>query len=236
MNPLRLVLVHSPLLGPFSWRATAEMLRAEGLHVETPACPGFSAVEGDYYPALTASLAAAIDGGGQAAPVLVAHGGAGPLLPALAARLRTPPAGVVFVDAILPHPGRSWFDTAPADLRAHLRAGAEGGLLPSWDLWWPPGALERLVPDAGFREALVAELEPLPVDYFEEPAPEADLTCACAYLQLSGAYEDEARRATRYGWPVIRLPLNHLAALAQPQAVAGALRTLAGKLMEPADG
>lgn len=232
----RLVLIHSPLLGPFSWRPVAAELRGRGVQVETPAFPRFSTVDGDFYPALIASLSASLDGAGRAPAVLVAHSGAGPLVPGLCARLQTPVEGVIFADAILPHPGRSWFDTAPPELLAQLRAGAEGGLLPRWDGWWPPGALARLVPDEALRRQLTEELEPLPVDYFEEPAPGGDLTGTCAYLQLSGAYEDEARRAVRYGWPVIRLPLNHLATLTQPQAVAGAVETLAAKLLEPADG
>lgn len=233
---MRLVLIHSPLLGPNSWQAVAARLRDDDIWTEAPAFPKFSTIAGDFYPALAASLAATIDGAGRAAAILVAHGAAGPVLPALAARLQTPVAGVVFVDAILPHPGRSWFDTAPLEQRVHLRAGAEGGMLPSWDAWWPPGALARLVPEEVSRAALVAELEALPVDYFEEPAPIGDLTAPCAYLQLSGAYDDEAARAGRHGWPVVRLPLNHLAALTQPAAVTGALKTLASKLSAPAHG
>jgi hypothetical protein len=168
--------------------------------------------------------------------VLVAHSGAGALIPAVTARLSTPVAGVVFLDAILPHPGRSWFDTAPAEMRDQLRAGAQMGQLPPWDDWWPPGALARLVPDDATREALVGELEPLPIGYFEEPAPAEGFELPAAYLQLSGGYDEEARLAGRQGWPVVRLPLNHLAPLTQPRAVAPALLSLATRLAEPTDG
>lgn len=223
---MRIVLVHSPLLGPLTWRAAAVELARLGHAPETPACPRFSTIGEGFYPALAGGLAATIDAAGLEPAVLVAHSGAGALVPALTAALRTPVGRTVLVDAILPHPGLSWFDTAPPDLRAQLRAGAEGGRLPAWDRWWPPGALERLVPDATLRTALTAELEPLPVDYFEEPAPAAELTGSCAYLQLSGAYDDEARLAGRMGWPVVRLPLNHLAMLTQPVAVASAIEGL----------
>jgi len=147
----------------------------------------------------------------------------GALAPSVAAALSAPLTGVIFVDAILPHPGRGWLDTAPPALKAQLAAGAQQGLLPAWDGWWPPGALERLVPDAELRAAIIADLEPLPLAYFEEPAPADDLSAPCAYLQLSGAYEEEARRATRLGWPVVRLPATHLAVATQPLAVAAAL-------------
>jgi hypothetical protein len=136
----------------------------------------------------------------------------------------------VFVDAILPHPGKSWFDTAPADLRRSLQEGVMAGLLPAWHEWWPPGALEKLVPDAARRAALIAELEPIPAGFFEEPAPAARLAASAAYLRLSGAYEDEAARASALGWPVMRLPLHHLAILTQPSAVAAALVSTAERL------
>jgi hypothetical protein len=225
---MRVILLHSPLLGPSSWRPTAAALSARGHAVETPPWPRLSTIGGDFYRALAAGLAAKVEGGEPA--VLAAHSGAGALVPALTAALRTPVRGAIFVDAILPHPGLSWFDTAPPELRTQLRAGAEDGRLPPWDGWWPPGALERLVPDEAVRDGLVGELERLPVDYFEEPAPDDHLAAPGAYLQLSGAYDDEARLAGRQGWPVVRLPLNHLAILTQPQAVAGAIESLGHSL------
>lgn len=236
MTAQRFLLLHSPLLGPYSLRPLAGELTRLGVAAEAAAWPRLSTVGEAYYPTLAGSLAAAIDGAGGGPVVLAAHSGAGALVPALAAQLRTAVAGVVFVDAILPHPGRSWFDTAPKEMREQLRAGAQMGQLPPWDDWWPPGALDRLVPDAEARAALVGELEPLPIGYFEEAAPTVELVAPAAYLQLSGGYDDEARLAGRQGWPVVRLPLNHLAPLSQPQAVAGALLSLGQKLAEAAHG
>ncbi|THD75103.1 MAG: alpha/beta hydrolase [Phenylobacterium sp.] len=221
----RLVLLHSPLLGPSSWAATAEALRLLGHVAETPAWPRLGGVKTDYYAILAAGLAERIAPG--EAPVLVAHSGAGALLPALASRLAVPPAAAIFVDAILPHPGRSWFDTVPAAFRDQLRAGAADGWLPPWYAWWPPGALEQLVPDEAARDALIAELEPIPAAFFEEAAPDAPLRAPAAYLRLSGAYGAEADAAQHQGWPTKRLPLNHLAILTQPTAVAAALQGVA---------
>jgi hypothetical protein len=184
-------------------------------------------------------MAANIDGAGQAPVILAAHSGAGAFVPALAAALRAPVAGAIFIDAILPHPGRSWLDTAPEALRDGLRAGAQMGMLPPWDGWWPPGALEKLVPEPGPRQALVDELEPLPLAYFEEPAPPgdlADLAAPAAYLQLSDAYADEIRACGRVGWPTVSLPLQHMGALTHPKAVAQVLQSLGGRLAGSADG
>jgi len=236
MSAPRLILLHSPLLGPYSLRAAAGELGALGLAAEAPAWPKLSSIGEGYYPALAQAMAATIDGAGDDPVVLVPHSGAGALVPAVAEHLRAPLAGVIFLDSILPHPGLSWFDTAPPETREALRAGAQMGQLPPWDDWWPPGALERLIPEADDRARLVAELEPLPLAYFEEPAPPLELTAPGAFLQLSGGYETEARLAGRQGWPVVRLPLTHLASLTQPLAVAGAVASLAERLLEVAGG
>jgi hypothetical protein len=220
----RLALLHSPLLGPLTWRAVGDLLP----DAEIPVWPRLSTLGEHRYPALAAAMATAIDRAGD--PIAVAHSGAGALMPAVAALTARPLRGVIFCDAILPHPGLSWFDTAPPNLSLNLRAGAEDGLLPSWDRWWPPGALERLVPDETVRATLVGELEPIPVGYFEEEAPTAELKTPAAYLQLSGAYEEEARLAGFQGWPVVRLPLHHLAMLTHAQAVASAIEGLAERL------
>jgi hypothetical protein len=224
----RFVLLHSPLLGPLTWRAVAEALRAGGAAAETPAWTPLSDIDGAYYDVLAEGMAKQVPAD-DAAPILVAHSSAGALTPALAARLPRV-AGVIFVDAILPHPGRSWFDTAPQGLGETLRAGALAGLLPPWSDWWPPGALERLVPHEATRTALIGELEPIPAAFFEEPAPVTELAAPAGYLKLSEAYEDEARLANRQGWPLVRLPLHHLAPLTDPAAVARSLEGLAARL------
>jgi hypothetical protein len=227
--PTRLILAHSPFLGPSSWSAVARDLQRRGRTAEAPAWPSLSTIDGGFYRALAGGLAGAIDAG-EGPAVLVAHSGAGALVPAVAAAMETPIRGVIFADAILPHPGRSWMAAAPPQLALQLRNGADFGLLPSWDQWWPPGALERLVPDAAVRGAMLAELEQLPLDYLEEPAPATPLVAPAGYLQLSGAYDDEARIAARQGWPLVRLPLHHLAMLTHAEAVAGALMSLAERL------
>jgi len=231
----RFVLLHSPLIGPATWQAVAADLARRGHAAEAPAWPKLSTMGEGFYAGLADSLAAGLSGRSEPL-ILVAHSGAGALIPALAARLPAAPQGVIFVDAILPHPGRSWFDTAPQALRDQLRAGAEFGELPAWDAWWPPGALERLVPDADRRAAVLAELEPLPLAYFEELAPATELAGPTAYLQLSGAYDAESQVAARYGWPLVRLPLHHLAMVTHPEPVAAALESLGARLAEPAHG
>lgn len=222
----RIVLLHSPLLGGLTWQAVARKLRDRGRSAEVPAWVGLQGVTEGFYRSLATDMAATL---GDRPAIVVVHSGAGALVSALQSAWGGV-HGVIFADAILPHPGRSWFETAPPQLADSLRAGAEFGMLPSWDQWWPPGALERLVPDASLRAALLEELAPLPLAYFSEVAPPAVLEGSAAFLRLSGAYDDEARGASRLGWPVVSLPLHHLAMLTHPDAVTGAIISLADKL------
>ena len=222
----RFVLLASPLLSPASWGSTPFELGLLGHSAEAPAWPRLSSIRDGYYEGLAQGLVGEI-GAGEA-PILVAHSGAGALVPAVAARI--PLAGAVFVDALLPHPGRSWFDNAPPDFAAQLREGATEGKLPPWTEWWPPGALERLIPEAAQREALTAGLEPIPAAYFEEPAPRSEFSGPAAYIRLSGSYEEDASEAERRGWPVMRLPLHHLAILTHGSTVTAALHSAAEKL------
>lgn len=233
---MRLVLLHSPLLGPLTWQGVAAALADRGLAAEAPAWTPLAEVDGDFYASLAKAMARTIEGRGDDPVILVAHSGAGALVPATAQALSIPVVGTILVDAILPHPGLSWLDTAPPALRQDLTLGSQGGELPSWDAWWPPGALERLVPEPVLRAALLAELGPLPLAYFEERAPPGALAGPGGYLQLSGAYEDQAEAARRMGWRARRLQLNHLSPLTAPLEVAGMVQALGREIPQDAHG
>ncbi len=225
MGRPNLALVHSPLVGPMTWQATAEALRTLGYpSVETPAACAWE-VGPPYYAALAARVAEDLD----ADPwVLVGHSGAGGLLPAIAGALPGGAGGMVFVDAILPHPGRAWFETAPPALSAMLRKRAEDGCVPSWPEWFPASVLAGLLPDADVRAAFTAAAKAIPVAFLAEPAPVGRIapSPACGYLQLSPGYQAEADAATADGWTVVRLSVHHLAMLTDPVEVAGALHSL----------
>ena len=162
--------------------------------------------------------------------VIVVHSGAGSLVPAIADAAPGLVAQVIFVDAILPHPGRSWLETAPAPLAERLRKLARDGVLPPWNQWFDADPTVALISDAGMRATFLADLPRLPLAVFSAPAP--DLTAwqavPCAYLQLSGAYEAETREAERRGWRVRREAMHHLAMVTEPDELAAILIELAG--------
>ncbi|XVQ15937.1 alpha/beta fold hydrolase [Spirillospora sp. CA-255316] len=228
-----LVLVHSPLVGALTWQSTAAVLRARGHVTIVSSLAEVMAGSAPYYPRLAETVANDIDRQGRGRRIVLAgHSGAGALLPAIADATAATVAGFVFVDALLPHPGRSWFDTVPVELREQLRGLARDGLLPPWNEWFPPGTLEELLPDPHLRARFCAELPRLPLAYFQEPAPQAPapVPAGSAYLQLSDAYAIQARQAEQQGWRVTRRTAHHLAMLTEPQQTGAALEEVIERL------
>jgi pimeloyl-ACP methyl ester carboxylesterase len=224
-----IVFLHSPLVGPGTWRKLVPLLEKRGHRVVVPDLRPALKGSPPFYERIIATAVNAIRDVRRDEPlVLVGHSGAGALLPGIAAAV----AGVdtaIFVDAILPHPGRPWSDTVPEALKARLRAIARGDRLPPWHAWWPEGAIERLLGNREDFALFTSELDELPRSYFEEIAPAANFPdgVVCSYLQLSEACREEANAAERVGWPVHRLSLNHLAMVTDAEAVAESIVALA---------
>ena len=132
------------------------------------------------------------------------------------------------MDALLPHPGRSWRSTAPAPLLTHLDSLTEEGRVPPWHAWWPKGSVASLFGNQDDYSRFAKSLKHLPAAYFEEIAPAIALPASlrCSYLRLSEACETDAREAELRGWPVQRLSLNHLAMLTHAKQVCVALEGL----------
>lgn len=217
-------LVHSPLVGPTTWRAVAGLLRAAVESVVIPELAPDVFAEPPFLPAIQRAFAAGVDAAAAEGPVvLTGHSGAGPLLPGIAVTMHTPVRAVVYVDAMLPEPGRSWFDRASDELEQHVRGLARHGLLPPWDEWFERGAVEDLIPRPELLARFRAELPRVPLSYFAEPAPDASWAGPSAYLLLSDAYRGEAAQARRDGWPVSEVPGHHLSMLTEPRSVADAL-------------
>ncbi|HJW41672.1 MAG TPA: hypothetical protein VJ476_10645 [Rhizomicrobium sp.] len=219
---MNLTLLHSPLVGPATWNSLAPILRARGHCAAVPDLTPLMAGEGPYYAALAEGAASGISDD----TIVVAHSGAGALVPAIATLAARRLRGAVFVDALLPHPGASWFAGVPPELGTRLRSLAKDGKLPPWHAWWPKGAMEALLPDRAMGAAFLAEQGELPLAYFEELAPALTLDLAIAYLQLSEAYAADADSAAELGAPVLRLNLHHLAPMTHPDAVADGIERL----------
>jgi len=218
---MRFLLVHSPVVGPATWRGVADALRAAGHAVVLPDLRDL-AVTGDpeavIHGAVDAALAAGpLDDGHL---VVVGHSGAGVLLPSIASAVDVPYRSLVFVDAgIPPFEGAT---SAGGGFLDHLRAMAIDGVVPRWSAWWGPDVVAGLVPDDATRAAIEAELPEVPLRFFEAPidVPAYWYEISSSYVLLGEPYRRDANTAAAWGWPVVERPGGHLDIVNEPQAFA----------------
>jgi pimeloyl-ACP methyl ester carboxylesterase len=232
--PITAVLVHSPFLGPASMRPLADALAAHG-HPAVLLDLRPSVVSAPVHQVLVGAFADAMSEEDLAGPVvLIGHSGAGPLLPAFADALEDTVTGLVFLDAGLPTPGRSWRETVPAPMYTELKAASREGQLPRWHRWFDPDPLTELVADEELRAEIADEAPEVPVAFLKEPRPAVEWTGPAGYVALSAAYEADATEATSLGWPVRRLDSNHLAPATEPDPVAVAVLEVLAELLREA--
>jgi hypothetical protein len=137
---------------------------------------------------------------------------------------------VIFVDALLPHPGKTWFDTLPKSFSDALVATVSRGRLLPWTRWFSDAVMSALLPDPALRLRFEADAPQLPVAYALECAPFwAAPDAPAAYLRPT-AYESDAKEAERRGWKIHREELTHLAMLTHPMPVSHLIDALASAL------
>jgi pimeloyl-ACP methyl ester carboxylesterase len=222
-------LIHSPLVGPFTWSRVADELRQRGVEVVVPELKEVEGRQAPYWQQHSAAAAETLlQLPKDRSVILVGHSGAGSILPAIRVKIDQPVAGYVFVDAGIPIAGLSRLglmaEESPqveADFRNMLESGES---FPNWK----DEDLAEIIPDPDVRGRLLAELHPRPLEFFEEPIPVfAEWPDApCGYLLFSPAYNAYAERAQREGWAFRRIDAGHFHILVEPKQVADALMDL----------
>lgn len=229
------MLLHSPLTGAAAWGSLPAVLEAAGVRTAAVEVPSDDVPP--YAQGYIAMAALAIASFRPAPPLaLVAHSGAGPLLPGVALSQRAAGRSIgayLFCDAGLPRPGnptlldllRQEDDALASSFEQALRNGAR---YPSWTV----DELAEQLPDRGARERLVGSLRPRGLDFFTEPLPTIEdwPDAPCAYLRTSAAYTVAARTARSRGWPLTERDTGHFAAMRDPQGVAEDLLALLDQL------
>lgn len=219
---MEFALLHSPFLAPSSSVPLARALEARGEFARV-----VSASEAfDDHQTSYGGVADVIARQLREPCVLVAHSGAGALVPSIVTAAQDRVRHAIFVDATLPHDGLSWFDTVPEPLAKRMRELARDGRAPRWSDWFSDRTLGRLLPNETERRRLVSGMPRIPLAFLQRPAPTvADWLASecCRYLQLSDGYAVEAERSRALGWRGHRLPGDHLWTMTHPQEVAAAL-------------
>lgn len=228
MKPI-FVLVHSPLVGPATWRAVAEQLVSAGYRARVPSLLGACDGVQPCWPRISDAVREDLDHvPADVALVLVAHSNAGLFLPAIRARLAHRVAGSIFVDAALPARIGSTALASP-DLLDFLRPKAAHGVVPRWTDWWDQADVASLFPDAVTMRTVADEQPNLPLAYFEQhaPVPEGWDDHPCSYLLFSPPYDEAAAEARERGWRVAHLPGGHLHQIVDPEGTTRRLLELA---------
>lgn len=219
------VLVHSPLVGPLTWRRAAEELTSRGYDTIIPDLR-YAAERQVTIAAIADSAAIQVSGSEL---VLVGHSGAGLLLPSIAERVSSPVIAFCFVDAHLP-PRDSEVPLADAEFLSLLTSIASDGRLPPWSSWWGPNAMESLVPDPTMRREISEDMPCLRLDYFRQVVHAVEgWPTKCGYVRLSELYESSATEAEELGWPVRRLSAGHLHGVVDPASVCECILQVIGE-------
>ncbi len=217
------VLVHSPLVGPLTWALVVDHLQKRGFEAIAPALPDSRTISPPYWKQHAEAVARAA---GSIPPgqgiILVAHSGAGVLLPAIRQALGRFVAAYLFVDALIPRNNLSRLDLFESKEGAdQFRQAAVSGLLPTWT----EDDLREHIPDEAVRRCFVAELQPLPLAVYEEPIPafEGWPDAPCGYVLLSPVYRPLAEQARQASWAYAEFDALHFHVLADPEAVTSVL-------------
>ena len=216
------VLIHSPLVGPLTWSLVATEMRQRGLHVLVPVLKDSSDSREPFWKQHAESVSWALaEVPNDSSLTLVAHSGAGPLLPAIGQRLLHPVSAYVFVDAGIPRDGASRLDLMKSEdpeWAAQFQEYLErGGQFPNWS----NDDLMEVIPEKDVRDQMIAEFQPRALDFFIETLPVFDgwPDAPCAYIQCSARYEGQAAQAQQAGWHVYKLEAGHFHMLVEHKAV-----------------
>lgn len=230
------VLLGGSGLGPWAWERVKPILNAGGLRALTPQ---LRATSGDVTPAAEVSLVEWIDdvSGFLAAHdhqdiCLVAHSFAGYVAAGALAfeadRIRT----VVFLDAVLPEPGRSWFDVMGPDVEQFMSGLAENDAIP----FFTREQLDQLYPGHGISEAdwkwMQPRLRAQPLATYAQPAISEPLNSEgatrLAYVQCRRTVPPAADiSASSPGWTFRTLDTGHWPMVTNPEATAKVINELA---------
>jgi hypothetical protein len=224
-------LIHSPLVGPLTWKLVAEQMQQRNLDVVVPTLVDQAGSTQPFWKQHAESALAHLPKG---QPVtLVGHSGAGPLLPAIGEALANPVHAYVFVDASIPRDGASRLDLMKAEgmewAEQFQQELERGGRYPNWDF----DDLREVIPDESLRKGMVAEIRPRGLSFFAEPIPVFDTwpEAPCVYIRLSAPYDRPAEQAQQFGWRTYDLEAGHFHMLVAPKTVTDMILEAVNKLV-----
>jgi hypothetical protein len=228
------VLIHSPLVGSLTWALVADQMRQRGLDVIVPVLKDTPNSNEPFWKQHAESVSKALAQISKDTFItLIAHSGAGPLLPAIRQSLENPVNAYVFVDAGIPRDGSSRLDLMkmedPEWAKQFQEELERGEHFPNWS----SDDLREIIPDENLRGQLVAEIRPRGLDFFLESIPVFGgwPDAPCIYIRFSGPYMQPATYAQQAGWQTYELDAGHFHMLVDPITVTNLIVESVNKLV-----
>jgi len=216
------ILIHSPLVGPLTWTLVADQMRQKNIDVVVPTLIDSADSEIPFWKQHAKSVSQALAHIPVNTPLtLVAHSGAGPLLPVIRESLANPVNAYVFVDAGIPRDGATRLDLMKIEdpewadqFQEELERGER---FPTWSV----DDLRAVIPGELLRKQMVTEIRPRGLSFFTESIPVFGgwPDAACVYIQFSAPYKQPAAQARGAGWPTYELEAGHFHMLVDPMTV-----------------
>jgi pimeloyl-ACP methyl ester carboxylesterase len=238
-----LVLVHGAWAGGWCWQRVLPLLHAQGLaaHAVTLTGVGERAhlLSGQIRLSThVADVLGLIDTLELARVLLVGHSYGGLVITGVAdallkrAQSRTALHGLVYVDAVTPHPGESWSSQhAPDTVAARLKLAAEQGA----GVAIPPPDAAAFGLDGTDRDWVNRRQTPQPLGVYQDPLhfnaaavaalPRTFIDCTQPALPTIAVMRQRVR--TEPGWTVHEMATGHDPMVSHPQALADLLVTAA---------
>lgn len=216
------LLIHSPLVGPLTWSLVAEQMRQKDINVIVPTLIDSPASNEPFWKQHAESVSHALaDIPNDIILTLIAHSGAGPLLPAIRETFPNPIRAYVFVDAGIPHGGATRLELMRSEdpdwARQFQEYLEQGGQFPNWSF----EDLQEVIPAKYLRAQTVAEIRPRALNFFTERIPvfESWPDAPCAYILFSEPYRRALLQARQEGWQTYELDAGHFHMLVDAQTV-----------------
>lgn len=222
-----IVLVHSPICGPYSWQLVAEELKQRGRDVLVPLIDAEQGALEPFWKQHARGPAEAITAlPPSALPILVGHSGAGLLLPPIRELSGRRVGAYIFADAGLPDPdvARGADDASFACQLDEIYAA--GGRYPNWT------AQDLGMADPERSKRVLQEQRPQPRAFWDERVPVSAgwPDAPCGYLHLSKGYDSYATEARNRGWACVHVEGRHFLPVIDPVRVADGLVQLLEQL------
>ena len=212
-------LIHSPLVGPLTWELVCHEMEKRGIEALVPTLSDHPNSTQPFWQQHAESLAESLIRTPQnQSIVLVAHSGAGPLLPIMRRSMSHSIEAYVFVDAGIPRNNSSRIDLMRSEdqqwTEQFHQALLHGERFPIWN----EDDLQEVIPDDALRRRMVAEINPRSLPFFTEPIPvfAGWPDAPCAYIKFSDAYDWDFEQAKQANWLVREVNAGHFHMLVDP--------------------